>query len=127
MNGGQAFFSVVTIHSHLRFQIPFRRSSFVSFKGLNKVAQIIEAGIIGYLRDGLLGGQKLVAGPFDPVIIEIINGGSVGHFLKKFTKIFGRHVDAVGNLLQRQRHFVGAFDKLQNLLELQDTPVVAGI
>ena len=51
----------------------------------------------------------------------------MSHFLKKFTKIFGRHVDAVGNLLQRQRHFIRAFYKFQNLLELQDPPVVAGV
>ena len=109
------------------FQISFRGGSFISFKCFDKIAQVIESGIVCHLRNGLLGSQKLVAGPLDPVIIQVINGGPVSHFLKKFTKIFGRHVDAVGNLLQRQRHFIRAFYKFQNLLELQDPPVVAGV
>ena len=49
-------------------------STFIFFERFYEITQVIETGIVGDFCNGMIGCQKIVAGAFNPVIIEIIHG-----------------------------------------------------
>ena len=101
------------------------RDPFIFFEGADKIAQVIEPVAIRNFRDGIGGGGKLVAGLFDPLVIQIIHGGLVGHFGKKTAKVFGRHGYRSRKLFQCQGLGIVVFNEFQNLLQLKDSLVIS--
>ena len=51
----------------------------VLFECADKIAQVIEPVPVCDLCDGVIGGGQLAAGLFDPLAVEIIHRGLVGH------------------------------------------------
>ena len=61
----------------------------VPLKGFDKIAQIVKAAAKGNFGNGFLIVPQHFTGDFNPVTVEIINGGFVGHFPEKAAEIFG--------------------------------------
>ena len=96
----------------------------VLFECADKIAQVIEPVPVCDLCDGVIGGGQLAAGLFDPLAVEIIHRGLVGHLGKEPAEILGRHGDRSGKLLQGNRVCIVLFDKFHHLLQLDDTFVI---
>ena len=88
----------------------------VLFECADKIAQVIEPVPVCDLCDGVIGGGQLAAGLFDPLAVEIIHRGLVGHLGKEPAEILGRHGDRSGKLLQGNRVCIVLFDKFHHLL-----------
>ena len=96
----------------------------VLFECADKIAQVIEPVPVCDLCDGVIGGGQLAAGLFDPLAVEIIHRGLVGHLGKEPAEILGRHGDRSGKLLQGNRVCLVLIDKFHHLLQLDDTFVI---
>ena len=96
----------------------------VLFECADKIAQVIEPVPVCNLCDGVIGGGQLAAGLFDPLAVEIIHRGLVGHLGKEPAEILGRHGDRSGKLLQGNRAGIVLFNKFHHLLQLDDTLVI---
>jgi putative ABC transport system permease protein len=66
----------------------FRCNSFVLFKHLYKITQVVESRAICDLGDRCVCGNQLVAGSFNAIIIHVVQRSIVGHLLEEATKIF---------------------------------------
>ena len=59
----------------------------IFFECPDKIAQIVETISICDLRDRVISGGKLITGLFDPLAVEIIHRGLVGHLGKEPAEI----------------------------------------
>ncbi len=101
-----------------------RGDALVFFKGSYKVAEVVKAAVEGHFGDGFLGGCQLVAGVFDPLIIQIIDGRPVRHLIEKAAEIFGRHGSRGGKLFQRDLRGIVVVDVFQHIFQLHDPLVI---
>ena len=69
--------------------ILLRRSSLILFKGLNKIAEIIEPGIERNLCNRIVCRKQLITGTFYSVIIEIVDWSPVCHLMEEAAEVFG--------------------------------------
>ena len=72
------------------FVLP-RCYSLIFLKGTDKIAQIIKSAPICNLRNGIIGGGKLITGFFYPLVVQIIHRCLMCHFGEKPAEIFRRH------------------------------------
>lgn len=91
---------------------------FVALEGFDKIAEIIEAAGIGDIRHTFVGRGQQEGSVFDTLIIQVVHGRAVGHFLEKTAEIFGRHTGGVGQLFQRDTVLVVCVNVFQYIFQL---------
>ena len=89
-----------------------RCNPFIFFESPDKIAEIVESVAVSDLRNGVVCGGQLIAGFFDPLMIEIFHGRLVRHLRKKTAEVFRRHGNRSGKLLKRQRGGIIMLNKL---------------
>ena len=65
----------------------------------DEIAQIVESAAECRVRNGIIAGLQQNTCLFNPVIVQVVDGGSARQLLKKVTEIFGRHSGFIGQIV----------------------------
>lgn len=76
---------------------------FVFFVCLDKVAKVIKAAAVSYLRYRGFCCSQLKGGMFDPMKVQIINRSAVCHTVEEAAEVFWGHVNGCRELFQSNR------------------------
>ena len=96
------------------------------FEHLAEIEGVLVAHYLGYLGDTEMLGQKQLLGPFDPQVIEELDGRNAGKLLKAVGEVIGAEMAVVGHILDAPRVHVAAVQPGDQLF-YQGDPLPGGV